>query len=149
MLVLMLVIVLLVAATVAIHAFGTVFWIRYLSRHYIGADGGVRAHKTLPMVTWSAVWLLMLHLAEVVVWAVFYLLITPVQEIATFEEAVYFSVVTFTTLGYGDVTLADHHWRLLSGAEALNGVLLVGWSTALLFTVVQHCWGSAVRAQGK
>jgi hypothetical protein len=72
-----------------------------------------------------------------------------VEEIGTFEEAVYFSVVTFTTLGYGDITLADHQWRLLSGAEALNGVLLVGWSTALLFAVVQRCWGGAVKAHAK
>jgi hypothetical protein len=140
MLLLLLTIVLLVALTVAIHAFGTAVWIRYLGRHYIGADGQCRAHKALPAVTWSAVWLLMLHLVEVVVWAGFYLLITPVEEIATFEEALYFSLVTFTTLGYGDITLADHHWRLLSGAEALNGILLVGWSTALLYAVFQRSW---------
>jgi hypothetical protein len=146
MLLLLLTIVLLVALTVAIHAFGTAVWIRYLGRHYIGADGQCRAHKALPAVTWSAVWLLMLHLVEVVVWAGFYLLITPVEEIATFEEALYFSLVTFTTLGYGDITLADHHWRLLSGAEALNGVLLVGWSTALLFAVVQRCWKGLAHA---
>ena len=149
MLALVLVIVLLVATTVAMHAFGTVSWMRYLGRRYIGADGQVKAHKTLPAVTWTAVWLLMLHLLEVVVWAVFYLLITPVEEIGTFEEAVYFSAVTFTTLGYGDITLADHHWRLLSGAEALNGVLLVGWSTALLFAVFQRCWPGLVRAHAK
>ena len=149
MLAMMLVVVSLVAVTVAIHAFGTVFWIRYVGRHYTGTDGEIRGHKTLAALTWSAVWLLMLHLLEVVVWAVFYLLITPVEEIGTFEEAVYFSVVTFTTLGYGDITLADHQWRLLSGAEALNGVLLVGWSTALLFAVVQRCWGGAVQAHAK
>ena len=149
MLNLLLVIVLLVATTVVMHAFGTVFWMRYLGRRYIGADGQFKSHKTLPAVTWTAVWLLMLHLLEVVIWAVFYLLITPVEEIGTFEEAVYFSVVTFTTLGYGDITLADHQWRLLSGAEALNGVLLVGWSTALLFAVVQRCWGGAVKAHAK
>ena len=82
-------------------------------------------------------------------WAVFYLVITPVKEIGTFEEAVYFSAVTFTTLGYGDITLADHHWRLLSGAEALNGVLLAGWSTALLFAVFQRCWKGLVQAHAK
>ena len=149
MLALMLAILSLVSLTVAIHVFGTVYWIRYLGRHYTGADGEFKAHKILPALTWTAVVLLMLHLLEVVVWAVFYLLITTVEEISTFEEAVYFSVVTFTTLGYGDITLADNHWRLLSGAEALNGVLLVGWSTALLFAVFQRCWKGLVQAHAK
>jgi hypothetical protein len=141
--------VLLVAVTVAIHAFGTVYWIRYLGRHYTGADGTLRAHKALPALTWSAVWLLMLHLVEVIVWALAYLLIMPGEKIATFEEAVYFSVVTFTTLGYGDITLVEHDWRLLSGVEALNGILLVGWSTALLYTVFQRSWKGLAHTQAK
>ena len=149
MLALLLTIVSLIAVTVAIHAFGTVYWIRYLGRHYTGTDGEVRAQKTLPALTWSAVWLLMLHLVEVVVWAASYRLIMPGQNIASFEEAVYFSVVTFTTLGYGDITLAEHDWRLLSGAEALNGILLVGWSTAILFAVFQRCWKGLVQAHAK
>ena len=146
MLALLLTIILLVAVTVAIHAFGTVYWIRHLTRHYAGADGELRSHKTLPALTWSAVVLLMLHLVEVVVWALAYLLIMPGDKIAAFEEAVYFSVVTFTTLGYGDITLADHEWRLLSGAEALNGILLVGWSTALLYAVFQRSWKGLAHA---
>ena len=67
MLALLLTIVLLVAVTVAIHALGTVYWICHLGRHYTGTGSEFRAHKTLPALTWSAVWLLMLHLVEVVV----------------------------------------------------------------------------------
>jgi hypothetical protein len=63
----------------------------------------------------------------------------PSDELATFEQAAYFSFVTFTTLGYGDITLSES-WRLLSGIEALNGILLVGWTTAMIFTVVQRIW---------
>lgn len=144
MLALLLTIILLVAMTVAIHAFGTVYWIRHLIRYYAEADGEFRAHKTLPALTWTAVWLLMLHLVEVVVWALSYLLTMPGGIITTVEEAVYFSVVTFTTLGYGDITLADHEWRLLSGAEALNGILLVGWSTALLYAIFHRSWQGLV-----
>jgi hypothetical protein len=48
--------------------------------------------------------------------------------------------VTFTSLGYGDVALTAVNWRLLSGIEALNGVLLLGWSTALLFAVMHRIW---------
>ena len=62
-----------------------------------------------------------------------------------FEAAIYFSFVTFTTLGYGDLTLSDG-WRLLSGIEALNGILLDGWSTAVLFAVVQRIWQSSAAA---
>ncbi|NEV64353.1 ion channel [Thiorhodococcus minor] len=49
-------------------------------------------------------------------------------------------MVTFTTLGYGDVTPVEHDWRLLSGIEALIGVVLIGWTTALLFLIVQRSW---------
>ena len=147
MLRLLLVSVLLVAATVAIHGICAHYWIRFLMRRFTGPDGNFKAHKALPAVTWTAVVLLMLHLVEVVLWALAYLLILPGDQLSTFEEATYFSVVTFTTLGYGDITLVEHEWRLLSGIEALNGILLVGWTTALLFLVVQRSW--AVKAHGR
>jgi hypothetical protein len=56
------------------------------------------------------------------------------------ESDVYFPAVTFTTLGYGDITLSSEQWRVLTGIEALNGVLLLGWSTALLYAVVHRTW---------
>ena len=68
-----------------------------------------------------------------------YLYLLPDQYLGTAEEAAYFSFVTFTTLGYGDITL-PYPIRLMSGIEAINGILLVGWSTALLFAVVQRTW---------
>ncbi len=138
----------LVAATVAIHAYGTTRWIRFMVRRYAGPDGDFKAHTTLPAVTWTAVVLLMLHLVEIVLWAVAYLLILPGDQLKTLEEATYFSAVTFTTLGYGDISLAEHGWRLLSGMEALNGILLVGWSTALFFGVVQRSWKSMAHGHG-
>jgi hypothetical protein len=88
----------------------------------------------------TAIVLLMLHLAEIYLWAAAYLFVLPGDQLDTYEEAAYFSFVTCTTLGYGDVTLTDHDWRILSGVEALDGILLAGWSTALLFALVQHSW---------
>ncbi len=132
--------VLLVAATVAIHAFGTTSWLRYLMHRYAGPDGNFKAHAALPAVTFTALVLLLLHMIEVVLWALAYLLVVPGDHLATFEKATYFSVVTFTTLGYGDITLVEHDWRLLSGIEALIGVVLIGWTTALLFLIVQRSW---------
>jgi hypothetical protein len=61
--------------------------------------------------------------------------------IETLETAVYFSTVTFTTLGFGDITL-DEDWRLLSSFEAANGLLMFGWSTALVFAAVQWVYDS-------
>ena len=53
------------------------------------------------------------------------------------ETSLYFSGITFTTVEYGDLTLAKC-WQLLSVGEALNGVLMAGWSTALLILMVQR-----------
>lgn len=145
MLELALISILLVAATFAIHAFGTTYWIRYLVRRYAGPDGQFKSHAVLPVVTGTAIVLMLLHVIEVVLWALAYLLLLPGDQLDTFEEATYFSVVTYTTLGYGDITLLEHDWRLLSGVEALNGILLAGWSTALLFMIVQRSWKHAGR----
>jgi len=55
----------------------------------------------------------------------------------TFEEAAYFSLVTYTTLGYGDIILGPT-WRVLSGFEAINGIMLISWSTAMFYSVVKN-----------
>lgn len=132
--------VLLVAASVAIHAFGTTWWMRFLTHRYARPDGDFSAHAALSAVTSTALVLLMLHMIEVILWALAYLLLLPGDHLESFEKATYFSVVTFTTLGYGDITLVEHDWRLLSGIESLIGVVLIGWTTALLFMVVQRSW---------
>jgi hypothetical protein len=51
-------------------------------------------------------------------------------------DLVYFAFVNYTTLGYGDVTPVER-WRLLGPMTAMNGVLLFGWSTAVIFEVLQ------------
>lgn len=136
----------LVAMTVVIHAVGTTRWMHFMVRRFAHHDGNFKPGKALPAVIWTAVILMLLHLVEVVVWAVAYRLLTPISSLDTFEKAMYFSVVTFTTLGYGDITLPEEEWRMLSGIEALNGILLVGWTTAFLYAVVQRGWSSPTRA---
>jgi len=55
------------------------------------------------------------------------------------EEAVYFSTVTFTTLGYGDLVLGTD-WRLLAAFMAGNGTIIIGWTTAMVFLAVQRIY---------
>lgn len=85
-------------------------------------------------------WLFLSTILQVTAWAVLYVLI---DALPSFEEALYFSTVTFTTLGYGDITLGPS-WRLLSSFEAANGLLMFGWSTALVFAAVQWMYGHAI-----
>ena len=67
---------------------------------------------------------------------------SPDTNASAVGNCLYFSVVTFTTLGYGDISLSADY-RLLSGIEALNGIILVGWTTAMIFSVVQRIWRGA------
>lgn len=128
----------LIAITVLIHAIGTTAWVRHLSKKYVG-DLPWNGRRSMLVLVNTALVVFALHTAEIIIWAAAYQLLIPVNELASFEEAVYFSFVTFTTLGYGDITLSAG-WRLLSGIEAMNGIILVGWTTAMIFSVVQHIW---------
>lgn len=128
----------LLAVTIVIHASGTALWVRYLASRHVGLLPW-SAQRAMAILVGSAIVVVGLHAIEIIVWASVYLALQPIQELATFEEAVYFSFVTFTTLGYGDITLSEGY-RLLSGIQALNGIILVGWSTAMIFSVVQHVW---------
>lgn len=71
---------------------------------------------------------------ESAVWAGVYF---GVGAIPDFETALYFSLVIFTTLGYGDITLSEE-WRLLGGFQAANGIIIFGWTTGLLVAVIQR-----------
>jgi hypothetical protein len=85
------------------------------------------------------VFLLLLHILEVTVWALVYLALPQLPEFEDAEQALYFSTVTFASLGYGDVFIQGS-WRLLSAIQAMTGLLIFGWSTALLYAVVQRLW---------
>jgi Ion channel len=77
--------------------------------------------------------LMVAHIAEVFVWSVAYAMANAVQDDASL---IYFAFVNYTTLGYGDITpLAE--WRLLGPMAAMNGILMFGWSTALMFEVLR------------
>ena len=78
--------------------------------------------------------LLAAHIAAVIVWSLIY----TVLEVAPPEaNSFYFAFVNYTTLGYGDIVPVER-WRLLGPLTAMNGVLLFGWSTAVIFEVLRQ-----------
>jgi hypothetical protein len=81
------------------------------------------------------------HLIGIALWAVVFLLC---GEMTTFETAFYFSGQNYTSLGYGDIVLSPR-WRLLGPLEAINGLLLFGLSTAVMFAVLDRMISNRLR----
>ena len=135
---------LMIALTVVIHTLGIIFLIRLLTA---GVPRLRPAQSYLGMVEILVVTVLamfFLHTLEIWSWAAFYVWIGEFEEL---QRALYFSTVTFSTLGYGDITLQEK-WQLLSSFEAVNGVILFGVSTAFVFAVIQKLYQSANKKQG-
>jgi Ion channel len=76
--------------------------------------------------------LMFAHTVEIVVWSLFYALVGAAP---AGSDLLYFAFVNYTTLGYGDVTPVKA-WQLLGPMAAMNGILMFGWSTAVLFEVL-------------
>jgi len=74
------------------------------------------------------------HFAQVGVWAGFLVWLGALQ---TYDDAFYFSLVTFATLGYGDIVLAPGY-RIFGALAATCGTLMLGWSTALIFAAISR-----------
>jgi len=73
-----------------------------------------------------------LHGIEIWLYAFLYLGIGSVEGL---REAVYFSTITYGAIGYGDAAMAEE-WRLVSAIEGINGIILIGWSTAFFVTLI-------------
>jgi len=122
----------LTAITVIIHGVGALASGRRVARLWTGRkDRPGRLGEELLMAQLVGA-LLLLHLAEAVVWALFYVLVGALPDL---EIAAYFSLTSYTTVGYGDVVLPEP-WRLLGPIEAAVGVLMLGWSTGILVVVI-------------
>jgi hypothetical protein len=78
--------------------------------------------------------LMIAHMAEALVWALVYRFVGAVD---LDHSLLYFALVNFATLGYGDITPVDD-WKLLGPITSMNGILLFGWSTAVLFEVLRE-----------
>ena len=120
------------ACNITIHALVMVTLLQIARRS--GSIAASRPSLRLIAVMIATVSILMAsHASEVIVWSLVYA-VTEAAPPAT--DLTYFSFVTYTTLG-GDVVLLEH-WRFLAPLTAMNGVLLFGWSTAVIFEVLRR-----------
>ncbi len=126
---------LLVVVTVAMHAAGFAILLRTMIPSRALDQSGFRPVTLL--VIGLTCWLILIHLAEIAVWGLFYLWQGCLPDA---ESAFYFSAVTYTTLGYGDVVLPTP-WRMLAPLQAMTSLLMCGLSTGLFFALVTR-WHS-------
>jgi len=128
-----------IGITVSIQGYGTHYWLTHIRKKYKFVSISKFDKKSVRLIISTAFFLLLLHFMESGIWAFTFYILPGITEFQTFEKAMYFSLVTFTTLGYGEVTISSSN-RMLAGFEAINGILLIGWSTAYMFSIVQYIY---------
>ena len=120
---------LLIVVVTLIHGTGVVITtklFKYETRHLKGRQLAFREFRLMvPM----ALCLFGLHVAEIYVFALFYL---AFGEAGTVADALYISAAAYTTLGVAEHAIVD--WKLVGASEALAGFLLIGWSAAVFVT---------------
>ncbi|WP_428671076.1 potassium channel family protein [Reyranella sp.] len=132
----------MVVLTVTVHFFGLLGLLWFLREHGHRLPPREKLMGQGLSILFVVLGLVAIHTAEIWLYAWAFL---AVGALADFESALYFSTTSFTTIGYGDVVL-DRHWRLFGAIEGANGLLLFGWSTAFLFSVIgrlralEHDW---------
>lgn len=106
--------------------------IRYYARNMHHLESATIG-ASLILVSSVMMLLVLGNLAQVMIWAALFLFL---GEFSNFRDAVYHSAVNFATLGYGDIVMSEKH-RILGPLEAINGVLMIGVSTAALTAAFQ------------
>lgn len=122
----------IVSVCLTVHVAGILLMAKWLlkKRDQLGQNVTNRHFALLLLVLFAGI--MLLHLTQTGLWAIFYYTRGLFSDL---ETALYFSMVSFTTIGYGDVLL-PRNWRLLGVVEGFSGVLLCGISTAFMFAVV-------------
>jgi len=118
--------------SLVIFAWTTALIVRVVARFFRPGFGGMPIWKDAIVMMVVSLITMVGHLIQIALWAGVYLL---VGDIATFETAFYASAQNYTALGYGDIVHSEQ-WRLLGPIEAINGLLLFGMSTGLMFAVM-------------
>jgi hypothetical protein len=133
----------LLAICVIIHSAGIALILRQMHAHSpVATAHPWKVAILIVQVAWK---LTSLHLIQIVIWAVYFRLQRCLPD---FETALYFSGVSYSTLGYGDVVLPQG-WRTLGPAEGLTGILMCGLSTGLFFAIAHRLLESRVQRHRK
>ena len=140
---LLLITVLMMALTCTVHAVVTVVQTELGRRPWLEGWSAPHSRRRLLLIVTMGLLTGCALLVEILLWA---LLFRWLGLFPSLEGSLYFSGITFTTVGYGDMTLPQC-WRLLSVSEAVNGVLMAGWSAAQLISVVQRMMELRVRSE--
>ena len=125
----------MVLLTVSIHAIGLYTLSRLLrleEREEVHAHIHPLSLRGIAATLTVSLGLFVLHGCEIWLYAFLYLGIGSVDGL---REAVYFSTITYGAIGYADAAMAEE-WRLVSAIEGINGIILIGWSTAFFVTLV-------------
>jgi hypothetical protein len=134
MLIHLLILFLLVASCVMIHGLGMLIGLKQIMKSWPPP----RCASYLPRMFWILIrvvfGLLVLHLLQITVWAVFFHM---GHYFPNFETAFYYSATSYSTAGYGDV-IPPESWRVFGAIEAVTGILMFGWSTGVLFSIVHR-----------
>lgn len=121
---------LMVMITVSVHLVGLAVLVRGLRSHHRLAKR--LKISPLTLLLGASFGLFFLHTIEIWLYALLYLLLGATTD---FESSLYFSTVTYASIGYGDVLLAKP-WRILGAIEGATGVIMLGWSTAFLVSLI-------------
>jgi voltage-gated potassium channel len=122
----------IVSVCLLLHVFGILvvgYWVSN-RREFFERRGTVVQYLVGLVIPFTVI--MFLHLVEAGVWAVFYY---SRRLLPDFESSVYFSLITYSTIGYGDIVLPQR-WRVLGAVEGVSGVLLSGLSAAFIFAIV-------------
>jgi len=125
---------LMTAVTIASGAIAIVLGSEQLRRNTDKLTGANHTIHHIVAVTYVASLLVVTMLINMTLWAI---VLLGLGAFAEFETSLYFSMVSFTTLGFGDIILPDE-WRLLAGFIAVDGFFLFGLNTAFVFEVLRR-----------
>ena len=135
----------MVAVTVAVHSIGTLLLLWGTVKSRVVTAGRLGVLRLTASVTILVVALLQVHMLEIALWAVVY---QHEGCFPDFRTSIYFSLATYSTFGSGEVLLTARY-RMLVGVEALAGVVMMSWSTAILIAYLHRVYSPLLDRWGR